>query len=130
MVPTVLQLSRSVAVPAFMSSLLGLSILAVSACSLVLDSDRHRSDAVPVPATQFCAEISSVACGGLRDCCGQSDLDFDACVREGSVACAGDFGTLGIDPRTGDSDARAGLALAEGRALVAACDPALNAWTN
>lgn len=102
----------------------------LSACSLVLDTDRHRSDVVPIEATEFCGELADIACTGLRDCCPQPGLDFDACTRRASSDCASDFGVLGLDPRTGYDSGLAGLALAEARGLVAACDPAIETWSS
>lgn len=102
----------------------------LSACSLVLDTDRHRSNVVPIDATEFCAELADIACTGLRDCCPQPALDFDACTRTAATDCASDFGALGLDPRTGYDPGRAGLSLAEARGFVAACDPAIETWTS
>lgn len=109
-------------------SLVALLALTSASCSLVLDSDRHRSDAQPVAATDFCAELSRIVCAGRRDCCTLPNEDFDACVTDRAIDCADSFGELAIDPRTGYDEATAGLALAEGRRLLASCDPALYAW--
>lgn len=104
------------------------ALLAASACTLVLDADRHQSDAVPVAATEFCAELAALACGAVRDCCNQPALDVDMCIRNASIECANDLGALAIDPRTGYDPGLAGLALAEARALASTCDPAFETW--
>lgn len=111
-------------------SLALVAALAAPACTLVLDSDRHQSDVVPVPATQFCAQLAAMGCASVRDCCMRPDLDLASCTQAVAVECANDFGALGIDPRTGYDDVQAGFALAEARELAATCDPALYAWIN
>lgn len=105
-----------------------LAIPLVSACSLVLDTDRHRGDAVPVAADDFCAEFADLACTGERDCCASTSRDFDACTRQVSEECVGNFGQFVLDPRTGYDARQAGEALAEARALVETCDPAIQMW--
>ena len=104
------------------------SIPFIAACSLVLDTDRHRSDSVPVAASDFCAEFADLACTGERDCCSASTRDFDTCTRQVSSECVGNFGRYVLDPRTGYDARQAGVALAEARELVAACDPAIQMW--
>jgi len=107
-----------------------LAVVLVSACSLVLDTDRHRSGVVPVAATEFCAQLSDTACMGLRDCCPQPGVDFAMCLRTVATECASDFGALGLDPRTGYDPGQAGLALAEARELVGGCDPGIETWSS
>lgn len=108
-------------------------LLAVSwlaACSIVLDTDRHRSGVVPIAATEFCAEFADIACTALRDCCPEPSLDLEGCVSTATAECATEFGALAIDPRTGYDAGQAGLALAEARELVVACDPGIETWSN
>jgi len=105
------------------------ALAGLTACTIVLDTDRHRSDVVPIAATDFCAELADIACTGRRDCCPQPDLDFDMCLRGVATDCAADYGAYALDQRTGYDPGQAGLALAEARELVAACDPGVETWT-
>lgn len=105
-----------------------LSLLA--ACSIVLDTDRHRSDVVPIAATEFCAELAEISCSALQDCCADPAIDFQGCIDIVGPQCAQSFGALGINPRTGYDPAVAGLALGEARRLAAECAPSFEAWSN
>ena len=105
-----------------------LAVPLLAACTIVLDTDRHRSDVVPIDATDFCAELSDIACTGRRDCCPQPDVDFDVCLRMVASDCAMNYGAYALDQRTGYDPGQAGLALADARELVAACDPGIETW--
>jgi hypothetical protein len=78
-----------------------LAFALLAACTIVLDTDRHRSDVVPIDATDFCAELADIACTGRRDCCPQPDVDFDVCLRMVASDCAMNYGGLRARPAHG-----------------------------
>jgi hypothetical protein len=115
--------------------------LALPGCLLVTPPSGHMSgdagmpgndaNLAPVSATAACGEIATVACTGYENCCHDGHtVTMNDCITYLQTSCDSRLGAVFRDARTGYDPDIAAEVLAEGRALVAACDPGIIAWYN
>ncbi len=104
-----------------------LSLLS-SACSLVLDTDRHQGQEA-IPPERICERLARVTCEAHERCCAaEPSFNVETCVQNGAVECANDLGTIALDPRVGYDAAAAGQVLAEAEQLALDCDPTFDVY--
>lgn len=106
---------------------LALASFALCGCSLLFNHDNHQSDAVPIPASELCAQLAELTCNAAADCCTLPGFDRDGCITRAATDCATAIGGIALDPRTGYDAVLAGVRIAEARRLAETCDPAFYA---
>lgn len=106
----------------------------VTGCTLLNDPASHMGnlpdapvlDAEQLAYVNLCPAIAEIACSGWDGCCMGSEPP-PGCRARVAADCQADIEPLN-DLRVGFDPVAAAESIAEGRALAAACDPALLVW--
>jgi hypothetical protein len=100
--------------------------LLLGGCSLLQDPANHMGGEVPVGT--FCEHVASILCAAHQDCCETPAVSFADCLQGAADGCRAEYMPFIEDARVGYDEEAAAMALARGRALAGACDPAFLDW--